>query len=236
VKSFNKFGHRAQPGGLTEDLVLVIDQSASMNSTDLKPSRMQAALDAGNALLGIKRKNYSADRVGIVSFSRDSQIVHPLSKIDGAFSSMQANLRQIQCKSSTNITGGLARAWQMLNPKIKVRQHNLLGTISKLVFSEGQAGNDKTSNGSAMRIILLSDGVHNYGKQPLALAEELKECGVHIHTVGIGGSPQAQDFDEAMLKRLASLNPKGKPDYCFITDTDSLIREFKGLAHHICPL
>jgi len=56
----------------------------------------------------------------------------------------------------------------------------------------------------------------------------LKDAGVVIETVGIGGSPA--DVDEDLLKAMASLDPHGQPRYRFIGDRQALLQEFEAKA------
>jgi hypothetical protein len=84
------------------------------------------------------------------------------------------------------------------------------------------------------RIIMLSDGEHNCGGSPKSVASRLKNAGVIIDCIGIGGSPE--DVDEELLKEIASNNPDGSVRYCFIGDQTQLLRKYKTLASHIRPV
>lgn len=81
------------------------------------------------------------------------------------------------------------------------------------------------------RIVMLSDGAQTKGPSPIPMAERLKEMGVTIDCIGIGGRPE--DVDEGALKAIASKNPDGSTRYCFIKDRESLIRKYETLASHI---
>ena len=81
------------------------------------------------------------------------------------------------------------------------------------------------------RIIMLTDGEHNQGGSPVEIASRLKNAGVVIDCIGIGGSPE--DVDEELLKQIASRNPDGSVRYCFIGDQSQLLRKYQTLAHHI---
>ena len=82
------------------------------------------------------------------------------------------------------------------------------------------------------RIVLLTDGYHNTGRDPLPIAKELKGAGVCIDCIGIGGEPS--DVDEDLLKAIASTHADGvTPRYAFIGDKADLIQRFEELAGRI---
>ena len=78
---------------------------------------------------------------------------------------------------------------------------------------------------------MLTDGEHNQGGSPITVASRLKNGGVIIDCIGIGGSPK--DVDEKLLEEIASRNPDGSIRYCFIGDQQQLLRKYENLAHHI---
>ena len=81
---------------------------------------------------------------------------------------------------------------------------------------------------------MLTDGEHNGSESPQPVADRLKNAGVVIDCIGIGGTPA--DVDEQMLKTIASHNPDGTIRYCFIGDQQALIRKYETLARHIRPV
>ena len=82
------------------------------------------------------------------------------------------------------------------------------------------------------RVLLLTDGHHCHGCEPLPIAERLKQAGVQIDCIGIGGSPLA--VDERLLRQIASINPAtGLPRYRFIKDQQTLVTHFRNLASGI---
>jgi len=86
-------------------------------------------------------------------------------------------------------------------------------------------------NAGTQRIILLSDG---YGGRPFSYAQTLKETGIIIDTIGVGGSHD--EVDEVGMKGIASIsNETGRPRYRFIGDgnIDELFSYFRELATDI---
>jgi len=115
----------------------------------------------------------------------------------------------------------------------------LSGIFSDLLYgpakrSSYQIKENSTASKTLRRLVLLSDGGHNEGKSPLSLASRIKNAGVVIDCIGIGGTPD--DVDEDLLQKIASRNSDGSIRYCFIGDQQELIKKYENLAHHIRPV
>ena len=67
----------------------------------------------------------------------------------------------------------------------------------------------------------------------MPIARRLKDKGVIVDCIGIGGNPA--EVNEADLMKIASKNPDGSIRYCFIGDQQELIKKYENLAHHIRP-
>ena len=89
-------------------------------------------------------------------------------------------------------------------------------------------------DGITRRIVMLTDGEHNGSESPQPVADRLKNAGVVIDCIGIGGTPI--DVDEQLLNTIASRNSDGTIRYCFIGDQQALIRKYETLARHIRPV
>jgi len=85
-------------------------------------------------------------------------------------------------------------------------------------------------------IVLLTDGVNNLGRDPVAAAEEVALRGVHIETVGIGstdsgqiipGTDELADLDADTLRAIARL---GHGRYAEVRDSGTLRDEFRSIA------
>ena len=239
MKQYMKFADHLDGDTGPEDVVVVLDTSSSMTFDDYPPSRADAAKEAGAALLDVKRGRYPSDRVGIVGFGCKARVIHPLATMREGRASLKQALHNVESDGSTNITAGLKKAAALLDSSRSGEPQagtGVLSRISRLLFEDSAApAHPMTPHGNA-RIILLSDGKHNTGPRPEPVAEKLKEQGVVIDVLGIGGSPTAEEFDEDQLKQIASMHPDGSPRYCFIGDVAQLIKKFESLAHHIRPL
>ena len=239
MKQYMKFADHLEDDTTPEDVVVVLDTSPSMTIDDYQPSRLDAAKEAGLALLDVKRGRYPTDRVAIVGFSRNARVIHSLVNVREEIVSLKKALREVKTHASTNITAGLRKATTLLSGIQSTEPDagtGILGMISSWLFDDSPSPAPAKTPRRNARIILLSDGKHNTGSKPESVAEKLKEQGVVIDVLGIGGSPTAQEFDEDQLKQIASMHPDGSPRYCFIGDAAHLIKKFESLAQHIRPL
>jgi hypothetical protein len=77
------------------------------------------------------------------------------------------------------------------------------------------------------QVILITDGEHNRGEHPMAVADELKAAGAQIDVIGIGNEA---DLDRTMLRHLATTDRDGIVHYEFIGDLQLLSGHLMHLA------
>ena len=234
-EKYLNFGNRLGDHGSPEDTVLVVDVSYSMDETDLRPNRLKAAVTAANALLDVKAERYPRDCVGLVAFAEDAQVASRLVAPDG-FSALRGALDRLSTGASTNITAGLWSAGDVLFgcrvPRTGSWSDRLGRALKNLLTDQSDwPGIGRTYHPG--RIILLTDGKHNTGPKPEPVAEKIRQRGIVIDVIGVGGSPSAREFSEAQCKRIASRNPDRSVRYAFIKDAVELSKHFKTLAGHI---
>ena len=211
----------------------LIDLSPSMDHNDYKPSRKAGAIKANKELIKIKLNSSPKDKMGIIGFGNNAKLLHPPACLSTGSVSLQNALKNPQGSFGTNFTAALRLAkTHLFNTNDSKAKRLLLSRILSEMFVEpaGQPENMDNSN-VLRRIIMLTDGEYNSGGCPLNVALELKNEGVVIDCIGIGGSPA--DVDEKILKQIASRNPDGSIRYCFIGDQEQLIRKYQSLAQHI---
>jgi Ca-activated chloride channel family protein len=139
-------------------IMLALDTSLSMSATDVKPSRLKAAISSINAFIDRTPSKY---RVGIVSFSDRAQLILPPTADREA---AHAALREIRLGRGTAIGGAIARSLAAVRPKGK------------------QAGDAIPAT-----IVLLSDGAQTGGgPPPAAAAAASAKAGVPVSTVALG--------------------------------------------------
>jgi len=237
MRSYLSLASRAVNGLRPERVILVLDHSGSMEEGDWHPSRLDAAIEASEALIHLKVEKHPDDEVGVIAFSTRASVVHSPVRVSRAADSMVRALRRLSPGSSTNITAGLKLAEELLvADTIRAGRGpcKTVGTWLSWLLCEPrpQAPAPKPVR-PAYRIIVLTDGEHNEGAGPYGIASRLKTKGTVIDCIGIGGTPKA--VNERMLKKIASKQPDGHPRYCFIGDKEKLILKFRELAAHIRP-
>ena len=167
------------------DVVLVMDVSGSMQATDVAPSRLDAAKNAGSTLID---QLPGDDRIALISFSSTATLQQELTTdrqaVKGAVSSLKPG-------------GGTA-----------------LGTALALALGQLDPGS-RTASGVQPRpamIVVLTDGASNQGVDPLTITPEIVAAKVPVQTIGIGlrdssatvaGEPVG-GVDEATLSAIAS--------------------------------
>jgi hypothetical protein len=229
--------------GQPEFLMTLIDLSPSMEDDDWKPSRKAGAIKANIELIKLKARHHPQDMAGVIGFGSYAELLHdPVKLADGA-RSICDSLRHIPDPDGTNFTAALKMAEDCFRGAHKPLKNNiarrpLMRALSELFYEPDQHVHGSTrelytNKGMTRRIILLTDGEHNGFSNPEKVADRLKNAGVIIDCIGIGGTPA--DVDEKLLKKIASRNPDGSIRYCFIGDKDSLIRKYETLAMYIRP-
>lgn len=137
------------------DLVLLQDISLSMLAEDIKPNRLTRSRHEISAFL----ESLSGDRVGLVAFSGEAQVMVPLT-LD--YGTVQMMLRE-------------------LNPGWPMPGTNLENAIRKGMSLYRNAG----TGGQYSVMILMSDG-EELEAAAVNAAKEAAEMGIRIYTIGIG--------------------------------------------------
>jgi Ca-activated chloride channel family protein len=139
-------------------IVLTMDHSGSMQATDVAPSRLAAALAAGEAFLG---EVPAKVRVGGVVFDHRTEVIQDPTTDRAA---LRQALRDAMKPSGGTATGDALAA--------------------SLALLERQPGAGAKRPPGA--IVLLSDGESTSGRDPLAVADEARQSGVPVYTVALG--------------------------------------------------
>lgn len=227
------FANRIQSNEVSETLMTLIDLSPSMDSDDWKPTRKAGAITANKELIKIKLKSHPHDRMGIIGFGYNARLLHAPICISKGIQGLQRALINPNGSGGTNFTVALALAENYFLGRVNQPASNFFTRMLSEIFIEHEnhklpVGKDDSS---LKRIIMLTDGEHNGSISPLAIASRLKNAGVIIDCIGIGGGPK--DVDEKLLKQIASRNADDSVRYCFIGDQQKLLRKYQTLAHHI---
>ena len=142
-------------------LMLVIDTSASMDATDVSPSRLEAAAAAA--------KSFVADlppqvRVGLISFSRTTQVIASPTVDHQA---VEDGIDHLTLGGGTATGDAIATA------------------LNALAAADDTAGAAATTTGGSA-IVLLSDGVPTVGRPVDAAAQAAADQGIPISTIAFG--------------------------------------------------
>ncbi|MEC7518497.1 MAG: VWA domain-containing protein [Myxococcota bacterium] len=147
------------------NLALVMDTSGSMDGAPIGDARA-AALD----LLEIMRPQ---DRLSVVVFHSETEVLLPSTQLEGAdLSELRREIGRMEARGTTDLAGGLRAG------------------LEELVGHYEPEGIN--------RLVLLSDGVPNDATSVLPLAQAAGERGIRITALGLG-----LDYDETLLGHIA---------------------------------
>jgi Ca-activated chloride channel family protein len=157
-------------------VILAMDVSLSMCSTDIPPNRLEVAKDAA---LNFVRSKTSGRLVGIVAFAGFAELIQPpttdVSLLENAISYLAPARR-------TAIGSAILRSLDAIAE-----------VDNRVAPSELQSASNQQSSPPASTedfvphiIVLLTDGASNAGPLPLSAAEQAVERGVRVYTIGFG--------------------------------------------------
>ena len=168
-------------------VVLALDTSRSMSATDVKPSRLAAALTSARAFLDVAPRDFA---VGIVTFSTSASVaLAPTTDRDAA----RAALDQIRLGSGTALGDAVDRSVAAARAG--------LGPLQPLPADAPPA-----------TVVLLSDGEQTSGSRlPLAAAKDAEKLGVPVNTVALGTSEAVVEVPlQNGLKERVTVAPDAK--------------------------
>ena len=156
-------------------IILAIDVSRSMCSTDIPPSRIQAAEAAATQFI---QSQGSSTQIGIVAFSGFAEIVqapttdrqalldalHSLTT--GRRTAVGAGILE-SIDAISEIDPGVAKSWTETTPGLPP------APVPKGVYAPEI-------------IVLLTDGASNAGPPPTDAAQQAADRGVRVYTIGFG--------------------------------------------------
>jgi Ca-activated chloride channel family protein len=157
-------------------VILAIDVSRSMCSTDIPPNRLEVAKDAA---LSFVRKNSSGRQVGIVAFAGFAELIQPpttdIKLLENAISYLAPARR-------TAIGSAILRSLDAIAEVDNRVAPSELGTSSDQPSSPPASTEDFVPH----IIVLLTDGASNAGPLPISAAEQAVERHVRVFTIGFG--------------------------------------------------
>jgi Ca-activated chloride channel family protein len=144
----------------SDQRILVLDRSTSMEAYDLRPNRLAAAKNAAAAYVEKLCDVSPESRVSVVSYGDSVSVTCDGLSVSEDYESIMKSIEKIRLSGSTDIGKALAKARELLK-----------------------------SGTAQSQVVLLTDGEHNGRTDPVEVARKLKKRSVKIDCVGIGGRP-----------------------------------------------
>lgn len=156
-------------------IVLAIDVSGSMCSTDVAPSRIEAAETAAANFI---QSQGSSTQIGIVAFSGFAEIVQaPTTDRQLLFDA----LHSLQTGRRTAVGSGILAAIDAISeidPNVAPSQSDTSPGVAPTPVPKGDYAPEI--------IVLLTDGSSNAGPLPSAAAQQAADRGLRVYTIGFG--------------------------------------------------
>ncbi len=162
-------------------IILTIDVSRSMCSSDIKPTRLQAA---ENAALSFIQKQNPHTQIGLVAFSTFSEIIQPPTNdrnlLDAAIKSLLVGRRTAIGSGILSAIDAISQVDKNIAPSITDSNPG----IEPVAVPKGAYAPDV--------IVLLTDGISNTGPLPLDAARQAMDRGIRVYTIGFGTANGSQ--------------------------------------------
>ena len=165
-------------------IILAMDVSRSMCSTDIDPNRMEAAKAAALAFV---QKQERGKRIGIVAFAGFAELVQPPTDDRTLLENAITNLTTAR---RTAIGSAILRSLDAiaeLDSNVTPSDTGNLPDGALIPVPEGQFG--------PHIIVLLTDGASNAGPSPISAAIQATERGVRVYTIGFGTTNPSAPMD-----------------------------------------
>jgi Ca-activated chloride channel family protein len=162
-------------------IILAMDVSRSMCSTDVKPNRLIAAQAAAQAFIERQRPG---TQIGIVAFSGFAEVVQPPTTDQEV---LQDAIDSLLTGSRTAIGSAILKSLDAISEI----DPNVAPSVS--TTATGAKPTPVTKGAYVPDIIvLLTDGASNAGPAPLDAAQQAVDRGVRVYTIGFGTAAGAE--------------------------------------------
>ena len=149
-------------------IMLALDVSGSMCSTDVKPNRITAAERATSAFV---KSQTGGPRIGLVAFASTAAVLSPPS----------ADTKQL-----LSAIGGLTTSFGTAIGEGILTSLDAIAQVDPSVAPTGAAVSRKPGSYADAVIVVLTDGSNNRGIDPQVAAKQAAERGVRVFTIGYG--------------------------------------------------
>jgi Ca-activated chloride channel family protein len=179
-------------------IILTMDVSGSMCSTDIEPTRLEAAEQAAVAFV---ESQGSRTRIGLVAFAGFGAIVQSPTSDEAV---LVDAIRSLTTARRTAIGSGILAAIDAIA--------EVDPTVARSVVP-GRAGAAPppvaAGEYAASIIVLLTDGASNTGPEPVDAARQAAERGLRVYTIGFGSVDGGQ-IDPVCRQQFLGNEPGGQ--------------------------
>jgi len=164
-------------------IVLAMDISGSMCSTDIEPNRLLAAEEAALSFIHSQRSN---TQIGLVVFAGFAEIIQPPTRDQNT---LEEAIRGLNVARRTAIGSGILKSLDAIAEVDESIPPSDFGSLSSNMVPPVPSGTY-----APHIIVLLTDGASNAGPWPLDAAKQAADRGIRVYTIGFGtneGAPFA---------------------------------------------
>lgn len=155
-------------------IILAIDVSRSMCSTDIAPNRLQAAKDAAQEFI---ESQPPGTQIAVVAFAGFAEMVHPPTTDKEVLVDV---IQSLMTGRRTAVGSAILKsidAISEIDPSIAPSQRSSSDPAPEPVIKGAYAPDI---------IVLLTDGASNAGALPLEAAQQAVDRGIRVYTIGFG--------------------------------------------------
>jgi Ca-activated chloride channel homolog len=183
------------PAGQTT-IILTLDVSGSMCSTDIKPSRLLIAEEAASTF--VERQSRTT-QIGIVAFAGFAELVQAPTNdqevLLDAIRSLATGRRTAIGSGILTAIDAIADIDKNVAPSVTDDTDPLPHAVPRGAFAPAI-------------IVLLTDGASNTGPEPLGAAQQAVDRGIRVYTIGFG-TPNGAQLDPVCAPQFTGREPFG---------------------------
>jgi Ca-activated chloride channel family protein len=176
-------------------ILLAMDVSRSMCSSDIEPTRLVAASEAAASFI---ERQAAGTRIGIVAFAGFAELIQV--PTDDREVLLDA-VRNLATGRRTAVGSGILTAIDAIaeiDPSVAPVVTELTPGVEPEPVVPGAY--------AAAIIVVLTDGASNAGVDPLVAAREAADRGLRVYTIGFG-TEQGDEFDATCARRFVGREP-----------------------------
>ena len=168
-----------------DSIILAMDISGSMRATDVKPNRLAAAQAAAKSFISQQPTDV---KIGVVSIASTAALAQsPTAKREELIETID----RFQLQKGTALGAGIVIALSTLMPDSGIDVDQVIFGRTPARWAGKTAAGEKwqpvaPGSNNTVAIILISDGVSNFGPDLIEATKLAADRGVRVYTVGVG--------------------------------------------------